>query len=152
MKIIYSNEGISVETPSLFLAGPTPRDSHTPSWRPKALNILSYDLDYKGTVYVPEWKNGLAQISYIDQVEWEYAHLTECTTIVFWIPRQLDVMPSFTTNVEFGTYINSGRILYGRPDWAAKCDYLDWLYTKVTGKKPHVSIEELLAEAVGGQK
>lgn len=41
---------------SIFLAGPTPRDKNTPSWRPQALEILR-DMGFGGPVYVPESAN-----------------------------------------------------------------------------------------------
>ncbi|CAF1638788.1 unnamed protein product [Adineta ricciae] len=34
-------------------------------------------------------------------------------------------MPGFTTNIEFGEDLHSGKIVYGRPDSAEKCRYLD---------------------------
>jgi hypothetical protein len=60
----------------------------------------------------------LARFSYLDQVEWEYAGLESCTAVAFWVPRQLPTLPGFTTNVEFGRYVDSGRCVYGRPDGA----------------------------------
>ena len=58
-------------------------------------------------------------------------------------------MPAFTTNVEFGRYIGSGRVVYGRPDNAEKCRYLDWLYQDVTGNKYHNTLKGTLEEAIG---
>lgn len=55
---------------AIFLAGPTPRDPETPSWRPEALKILE-DMGYNGVVFVPEQDDGEWRGSYIDQVEWE---------------------------------------------------------------------------------
>ena len=57
-------------------------------------------------------------------------------------------MPAFTTNVEFGYWIHSGKIIYGRPDNSRKNGYLDWLYEKDTNKKPYNNIEGLLKEAI----
>jgi hypothetical protein len=67
---------------------------------------------------------------------------------VFWIPRDLVWLPGFTTNVEFGRYIGSGKCVYGRPDSAPKNRYLDWLYQKLTGEVPCTSIEDTLNAAV----
>ena len=78
----------------------------------------------------------------------EYAHLENCTVVVVWVPRNLDTMPAFTTNVEFGSYVRSGRMIYGRPDNAVKCDYLDWLYTKITSHTPHNDLRKLLCDAI----
>ena len=53
-------------------------------------------------------------------------------------------MPAFTTNVEFGYWIHTGKVLYGRPDEAKKIKYLDWLYKEDTNNEPFSSLEELL--------
>ena len=42
----------------IFLAGHTPRLAHVPSWRPGALAILKDDLNFEGTVFVPEAADG----------------------------------------------------------------------------------------------
>ena len=57
-------------------------------------------------------------------------------------------MPAFTTNVEFGYYIHTGKILYGRPDNSKKNKYLDWLYELDTNMKPINNLEELLKESI----
>lgn len=56
-------------------------------------------------------------------------------------------MPAFTTNVEFGYWLHTGKILYGRPDDARKIKYLDWLYETNMNSKPYNSLEELLIES-----
>jgi hypothetical protein len=147
MKTIYSNHPIEIVGNSIFLCGPTPRSKDVKSWRPEALAILE-KLGFNGTVYVPEWDYDAPKISYMEQVEWEYAHLENCTTIVVWVPRKLPEMMGMTTNVEFGSYVRSNRMLYGRPDDAVKCDYLDWLYTKITKRTPHSSLSTLLKDAL----
>ena len=84
----------------------------------------------------------------IDQVEWENFGTENCSKIVFWIPRKLDTMPAFTTNVEFGRYVGSGKCMYGRPDDSEKNRYLDWLYKKLNSKESvHNSLESLLLES-----
>lgn len=59
MKVIYSDQKIVVPAgqKSIFLAGPTPRDQQTPSWRIEALTILD-GLGFNGIVFVPESSNG----------------------------------------------------------------------------------------------
>ena len=57
-------------------------------------------------------------------------------------------MPAFTTNVEFGYWLHSGKVLYGRPDSASKIKYLDWLYKVDTGLEPANNINDLLLEAI----
>lgn len=149
MKVIYADQNIVVPSgqKSIFLAGPTPRDQQTPSWRLKALTILD-NLDFNGIVFVPEKSNGQPKTDYIQQAEWEYVALHIATTIVFWIPRYLPDMPGFTTNVEFGYWVKSGKVLYGRPDTAEKIKYLDWLYNKVTDQQPINELKELIELAI----
>ena len=111
---------------AIFLAGPTPRDPETPSWRPEALRILA-DLGYGGVVFVPEPAGGDWAGSYTDQAEWEKMGLEMADKIAFWVPRDLRTMPAFTTNVEFGRYCQSGKAILGVPDGAPKTRYLEWL-------------------------
>lgn len=152
MNVIYSDQDIEkllkLHIPSLFLAGPTPRSKEVPSWRPIAVEFLEM-LNYKGQVLVPERsiKNGV-KFDYTDQVEWEHYGLENATKIVFWIPRDLKTMPALTTNVEFGRYVSSGRSLYGRPDDAEKCRYLDWLYQKYNRHPVFNSLRQLLVHAL----
>jgi len=141
------NKGLENEyNHSIFLAGPTPRSDDVKSWRPKAIGILG-NMDYNGLVWTPEVQ-GEAKYDYIHQVEWEKWGLNACKKIVFWIPRSIPDMPAFTTNVEFGRYVDSGRVIYGRPDEAVKCAYLDWMYKDLTGKDPINNLENLLKESI----
>ena len=111
---------------AIFLAGPTPRDPETPSWRPEALETLEV-LGYDGVVFIPEHADGQWQGSYDDQVEWEKMGLEMADRIVFWVPRDLRTMPALTTNIEYGRYVDSGKVVLGYPDGAPRMRYLDWL-------------------------
>lgn len=127
MRIIHALEEIpSQSCDGIFLAGPTPRDESTPSWRPEALKILE-ELDYQGVVYVPESRNWQPHDDYTGQIEWEWAALDKATNIAFWVPRSLPTMPAFTTNVEFGLHAKSGKAVLGYPPQAEKMRYLDAL-------------------------
>jgi 8-oxo-dGTP pyrophosphatase MutT (NUDIX family) len=117
---------------AIFLAGPTPRDPMTPSWRPKALEILD-SLGYEGVVFVPEPADGEWRGSYTDQTEWEKMGLEMADKIVFWIPRDLRTMPALTTNIEYGRYVDTGKAVLGHPEGAPKMRYLDWLANDATG-------------------
>ncbi len=146
MKPIYSDESIPEnvqEMPSIFLAGPTPRHPSVQSWRPEALTILT-TLGYTGSVFVPERKYD-KKYEYLPQVEWEWAALHEATVICFWIPRDLEILPGFTTNVEFGRHVET--CVYGRPSTAENCRYLDWLYRKITQRQPCSTLMETMKEA-----
>lgn len=83
---------------------------------------------------------------------WEREALTNATIIVFWIPRTLPDMPAFTTNVEFGYWLHTNKVIYGRPDNAEKIKYLDWLYKLDYNEEPINNLEELLTKAVNKLK
>ncbi len=141
MRIILTDSSLTLDgSPCLFLAGPTPRQEGVSSWRLDALRILE-GLNFGGTVLIPERKDWQVRFEYLDQVEWEHAGLEAAGVIAFWVPRDLATLPGFTTNVEFGRYVGSGRVVYGRPDQAPKNRYLDWLYQRCTGLQPCRTLE-----------
>jgi hypothetical protein len=114
---------------SVFLAGPTPRDEFGCGWREEAICLISlptYDFPNFTAVFSPELENGQWLGDYDGQVEWERRGLDSASIILFWVPRELQHMPAFTTNVEFGMYMNSGRVVLGYPSNAPKMKYLDW--------------------------
>lgn len=57
-------------------------------------------------------------------------------------------MPAFTTNVEFGYWLHSGKVIYGRPNDACKIKYLDWLYKEDTSENPINNLEKLMSKAI----
>lgn len=132
---------------SIFLAGPTPRDEVTPSWRPDFVRRLARAKAHC-TVYIPEQKNGKWLGDYERQCEWEYDHLNLASVVAFWVPRELKTMPAFTTNVEFGYWLGSKKMFYGRPDDADKIRYLDWMYDKEYGEQPSTSMKELVERVI----
>ena len=148
MIVNYSDEEIKTNKKSIFLAGPTPRSPEVKSWRPQALKFLE-QLGFDGLVYVPEHKTKV-KYDYTDQVNWERSGLDNANLIVFWVPREINTMPAFTTNVEFGFFLakTPNKVLYGRPDNAEKMRYLDWLYQKETEKLPFHTLEDTLKSAV----
>lgn len=147
MKINYSDEEVIKGDKSIFLAGPTPRGKDAISWRKEAVRILE-DLGYDGIVYVPEYSTWKPKEDYVDQAMWERNALTAASVIVFWLPRDLETMPGFTTNVEFGYWLPSKKVIYGRPDGAPKIKYLDWLYELDYGVKACNDLMSLLESAV----
>ena len=149
MEINYSDKDVIINNKkSIFLAGPTPRDEETISWRIEAIEYLK-EKNFDGVVYIPE-DEFVRKNDYIDQAEWEREALTNSSVIVFWVPRELKKMPAFTTNVEFGYYIakRAEAIIYGRPDNAIKIKYLDWLYKKESDEKIFNTLEETINKAV----
>jgi len=131
MDIIYTGEEMPQSfTKSIFLAGPTSRNKEVPSWRPDALKLLE-DMGFDGTVFVPEDANGEVHLDYDHQIEWEEKHLNAADCIVFWIPRDLSPdsegfpkRAAFTTNIEWGTWADSGKVVLGAPEDAEKMAYI----------------------------
>lgn len=111
---------------SIFLAGPTPREGSTQSWRPEALRLLEA-MAFEGNVIVPETADWLSKGHYEQQAYWEWEGLATCTVALFWVPRELEHMPAFTTNVEFGYLASSGKVMLGFPKDAPKMRYLEML-------------------------
>jgi 8-oxo-dGTP pyrophosphatase MutT (NUDIX family) len=147
LKVVYSDQNLPTETvKSIFLAGPTPRSGDVDTWRGEAVEVLK-SLNYDGIVFIPEPSTGEFKHSYDDQVEWELAALNRADIIVFWVPRELKNFPAFTTNVEFGTWITSGKVAFGYPPEAEKMRYLEYL-AKLNNVESHSTLKETLKEAV----
>lgn len=147
MQINYSDQEVIKGKVSIFLAGPTPRDENSISWRTEAVKKLE-EYGFDGVVYVPEYSSWKPKEDYVDQAMWEREALTEATVILFWIPRSLPDMAGFTTNVEFGYWLHTNKVIYGRPDNASKIKYLDWLYELDYNQKPFNNLDELLKASI----
>ena len=147
MRVNFSDEVVLKGKKSIFLAGPTPREEKVASWRVDAVKKLE-ELGFDGVVFVPEYSTLVPKTNYVDQANWEREALTEATVILFWIPRSLPDMPGFSTNVEFGYWLHSKKVIYGRPDGAPKTKYLDVLYEMEYGQKPFNSLKDALTYCV----
>lgn len=146
MEIVYSDQKLPNKvTKTLFLAGPSPRDKETISWRNEAIKILK-DLNYDGTVFIPEPSTGVYP-DYDGQIDWELAAMKRADVILFWIPRELNKLPGFTTNVEFGFWIDSGKVVVGFPKDAEKVRYLDEL-AKRSSVKCHSTLKDTINQAL----
>lgn len=130
--IVFADQEIPKEiTKSIFLAGPSPRSQDILDWRHEALSLFEKNI-FTGTVFIPVpkerfyGKEDSSDWTYDNQVEWECNARNVSDIILFWVPRDIkNGMPAFTTNIEFGEDLHSGKIIYGRPDNAEKCRYLD---------------------------
>ena len=119
IRVVWAREPIP-EGPSVFLAGPTPRlGGPVLSWRPAAVDAISEQWTGSLTVLTPESRGGVRAEHYDDQFEWETAARAAATVVLFWIPRDLAAMPGFTTNVEFGHDVTTGRAVLGCPPGCA---------------------------------
>jgi hypothetical protein len=112
---------------SVFLAGPTPRDAVVPSWRPAAVEALRARWHAGAgrlVVFVPEVPGGGFGGGWDAQVAWEDACLNACDVIAFWVPRDMRTLPGLTTNVEWGRWESSGKVVLGAPPDAPGMRYL----------------------------
>lgn len=104
--------------PSVFLAGPTHPDA-AQSWRPAAVDALAARwAGERGqlTILSPESRGGQRARRYRDQVRWESSARNRATVVLFWIPRDLETLPGFTTNVEFGLDVGTEKaVVLGCP-------------------------------------
>jgi Nucleoside 2-deoxyribosyltransferase like len=116
LTLVHAGEPLQAAT-SVFLAGPTPRSADVPSWRPAAIRQLAAQWEGPGklAVLIPEPPDGQRFAYYDDQVQWEADAREAASAILFWIPRDLRTLPGFTTNVEFGLDVTTGRAVLGCP-------------------------------------
>lgn len=151
MHVVYAREPFPDRwTKSVFLAGPTPRDASTPSWRPEALRLLEA-AGYDGVVFVPEDRDitgcAINPENYGPQIQWEDEGLQRADVIVFWVARDLKAMPAFTTNIEWGEWFDSGKVALGYPEKTPKVGYFrakaEWL-----GIPIRHTLEATVAQAV----
>lgn len=160
MKLIFSDDAFPTEvTKSIFLEGPSPRSAKYEDWKPRALEELAA-LNFNGTVFIPvprarfyAFADDSATWTYDGQVEWECTARQRADAIFCWLDRVIDAsdddlgMPGFTTNVEFGEDLNSGKMTFGRPDTAAKSRYLEQR-VNMLGREVHNTLTAALSAVV----
>lgn len=147
MQVVYAREDIPESvTQSIFLVGPTPRSDDGAPWRADAVQLLQ-DMGFEGVVYVPEPRDGVWIKDYDGQVEWEELCLNQADCIVAWVPRDLETMPAFTTNIEWGRWESSGKMVLGYPDDAPKMSYMNHYAKKLNIPVNH-TLEKTLRSAM----
>lgn len=149
MEVLYYENEVKENAKSIFLAGPALRSNQKElyNWRVTALETLD-KLHFDGVVYVPDKKDVQSVCHEDDRINWEWKALDKCTTILFWVPRKIDTLPGFTTNVEFGLYVGSNKVVYGRPLDSEKNHYLDRLYYKYYNIEPCDNLTDTIKLAI----
>lgn len=153
MIIIYNRQNPpNFFAKSIYLAGINTKSTYNKSWREEAIDILK-DFEYDGVVFFPEDdpdgefkfpdKNTNPK-EYEDQIRWERKWLNAVDCILFWIPREDN--KGLITNVEFGTFINSGKIVVGSIKDKEKTD--DNNYLKILAKEYNIDWQYSLGNCV----
>jgi len=145
--IVYTGQTPPVDAwkQSVFLAGPTRRqDPDNPqedksSWRKEAVKLLEQH-GFRGVVYYPEYApdavpGTLSMPTYEQQVRWEINNLNRADCIMFWVPRDLTHLPAFTTNIEFGKWCDSGKVVLGYPPGTPKMRYMQLIMDALGGTR-----------------
>src|SRR5262249_32353907 len=91
--------------------------------RPHAVRILEA-LAYDGVVFLPESQGEQWRGNYDQQMAWELEAMRRSDVILFWIPATQDLLPAYTTRVEVGFQIHSGKVILGVPHNAYKTSYI----------------------------
>lgn len=137
----------NIDVPAIFLAGPSPRKETDYNWRGEAVKLFCDIATEKLILILPLPKHGIFP-NYDEQVKWEQVYLAYSNVVMFWIPRDLDTLPGFTTNVEFGMYVTSPKTIYGRPDDAPKNRYLDFLFGFYQQRQIAKTLEETVKQSL----
>lgn len=153
LTIVHSDDPMPTYCHStIFLAGPSCRFEEgmviEESWRHRAIEILRKS-GYTGHVFVPIPKKFFEGIGttvletlehYDEQIKWEDQALARADVIVFYLERS-DKNTGLTTNIEFGRYLESRRMVYGHPFDAVSVRYLDQQVAK-RGYQVHLEANE----------
>lgn len=136
MQLVFSDDEFpNAVSKTVFLAGPSPRYAEgstiqTDTWRHKAVDMLA-SLGFDGHVFIPLPKFAFypgsatkGVFDYLKQIGWEQAAMDRADVLFFYVDRQADNQ-GLTTNIEFGKYVDSGRMIYTRPKSAQKVRYMD---------------------------
>lgn len=159
-RLIYTGQalGESKKTDSnfsVFLAGPSPRSAAVKSWRPDMIKELRAS-GFIGDIIIPEYKDEYESTKpksfvYDKRISWEVHWLNKAHSILFWVPRNMSTMPALTTNIEFGEFMKSGKVILGYPEGAEHVQYMatraKWLDIPVTN-----SISEAAAYVINKEK
>jgi len=153
MKINFSDEEPIISKYSIFLAGPTLRNSsYDNSWRKEAVRILK-EAKFDGVVYIPEYSKERfveTEETMTAEIEWEWETMESAGVVLFWVPRNNTSLPGFTTNIEFGRCITlrPESTVLGFPKNAVKTQYIDMLYTRLSGRSSTSTLAGTVLRAI----
>ena len=104
---------------AIYLAGPVPRRAGEVPWHLEAIAALqAYGFD--GAVIVPRASDeAAAQESDERQLSWEFEAQCRADVLLFWVPRDPADMLGLTTNLEWGIWHDTGKVVIGIPPAAA---------------------------------
>lgn len=119
-------------THSIFLAGPSPRPGMTAHhWRHDAVKILQQLCgDRELWVFIPmsqiafETGEFPEDFNYVNQIEWEQRWLNAADVIGLWAARD-HTAKALTTNIEYGQFADSSRMVAGAPEKALSVRYIE---------------------------
>jgi len=142
---------------TVFFAGPTVRghQSHLTSWRPEAIAEFERQ-GFDGDVILPEFTapRGQRHSTVSDKGKlwipaWEYAGLSGCDVIMFWVPRTRELI-GLTTNHEHGFWLakNALKCVYGRPDDAYRMTYLDLMWEWFANKPFYTTLTDTVQASI----
>jgi nucleoside 2-deoxyribosyltransferase len=138
---------IKTGTPVRDVYGPEARKDEF--WRYRSIQLLE-SFGYDGVLFIPEYNPNnpdAHNIEYEDQIQWELDAMNMADVIVFFVPRSLDSLPAFTTNVEFGYWLRSGKIVFGDTPHAEKNRYLKDLMGIDQAGTPQKGLVETIRKA-----
>jgi len=142
MQLLFSDKEIEdIEFPNktIFLAGPSPRDSKTKGWRQEFIEKMRELGLNDVSVFIPEpqdffegTKDLDPNFSYSNQIEWEHKGLEMAKYRVFYLARKLPDMMGLTTNIEFGYWFHKApnSLLVGIPKDSDKNRYIEYIMKK----------------------
>lgn len=148
MKILRPGNEIEFNKKSIFLAGTMPHQGQA-DWREQVIQALK-ETEYDGIVFNPDYSAipENSRLNYGDQILWEITAMKSSAIVCFWIDREFPTHPGLTTNVEFGYWVRSSKVLYGRPHDDEKCFYLDYVYRLEQNREPVESVDDLVKELI----
>lgn len=126
MKLVYTGEHCQNFRNSIFLAGCSYRDGslNSMSWRREIELIIQQkevETSVEFTLIIPEMNPNIPlYLTSEDIYRWETFMLSRSSSILFWIPRDMQDLPGLTTNIEFGEWMSKEGVFVGYPDDAEK--------------------------------